>query len=221
MTPESFRSPMPNLYAQLHRRFGKPDGLIAPRDDAALARRHGGPAAQRAAVGRRVRPGAAGRVVVIGAGFSGLVAAVRAGPRPATTSPSSRRATASAAASSASSDLVPGKNVEGGGELIGTNHPRWIRIRRAVQAHAPRGHRGRRRGADRARRQAADGGRGRERCGKSWKRPSPGSTPTGKVTNPLEPWRDDQRRGARQAIDRRVDRRPRRVAARASSACTR
>src|SRR6185436_7277653 len=24
------------------------------------------------------------------------------------------------------SDLVPGKNVEGGGELIGSNHPTWV-----------------------------------------------------------------------------------------------
>jgi monoamine oxidase len=28
------------------------------------------------------------------------------------------------------SDLVPGKNVEGGGELIGSNHPTWVSYQR-------------------------------------------------------------------------------------------
>jgi monoamine oxidase len=73
-----------------------------------------------------VRPrAAAGRVVVIGGGFSGLAAAYelsRAGYD--VTVAEARNRVGGRVLSF--SDLIPGKNVEGGGELIGSNHPAWV-----------------------------------------------------------------------------------------------
>ena len=69
------------------------------------------------------RPGK--RVLVIGAGFSGLAAAhelPRAGYD--VTVVEARNRIGGRVISF--SDLVPGKNVEGGGELIGSNHPTWV-----------------------------------------------------------------------------------------------
>jgi monoamine oxidase len=114
---------MANLYSQLQRRYGKPDG-ISRRDmiqrslaaaGALLLSDRFGISAQRTA----------GRVVVIGAGFSGLAAAYelsRAGYD--VTVAEARNRVGGRVISF--SDLVPGKNVEGGGELIGSNHPAWV-----------------------------------------------------------------------------------------------
>jgi monoamine oxidase len=114
---------MANLYSQLQRRYGKPDG-ISRRDmiqrslaaaGALLLSDRFGISAQRTA----------GRVVVIGAGFSGLAAASelsRAGYD--VTVAEARNRVGGRVISF--SDLVPGKNVEGGGELIGSNHPAWV-----------------------------------------------------------------------------------------------
>ncbi|MDQ3471497.1 MAG: FAD-dependent oxidoreductase, partial [Pseudomonadota bacterium] len=68
---------------------------------------------------------AAGRVIVVGAGFSGLAAAYelsRAGYE--VTVVEARNRVGGRVISF--SDLVPGKVVEGGGELIGSNHPTWM-----------------------------------------------------------------------------------------------
>jgi monoamine oxidase len=68
---------------------------------------------------------AAGRVVVVGGGFSGLAAAYelsRVGYD--VTVVEARNRVGGRVISFG--DLVPGKNVEGGGELIGSNHPAWI-----------------------------------------------------------------------------------------------
>ena len=65
------------------------------------------------------------RVVIIGGGFSGLAAAYelsRAGYD--VTVVEARNRVGGRVISF--SDLVPGKNVEGGGELIGSNHPAWL-----------------------------------------------------------------------------------------------
>jgi monoamine oxidase len=115
---------MPDLYARLHRRFGKPDGVsrreMLERSLAAAAglllsdRFSGRPAAA-----------AAGRAVIVGAGFSGLAAAFelsRAGYEVSVVEARNRIG----GRVLSFSDLVPGKNVEGGGELIGSNHPTWI-----------------------------------------------------------------------------------------------
>jgi monoamine oxidase len=114
---------MPTLYSQLHRRYGKPDGIsrremiqrsLAAAGALLLSDRFG-LSAQRTA----------GRVVVIGAGFSGLAAAYelsRAGYD--VTVAEARNRVGGRVISF--SDLVPGKTVEGGGELIGSNHPAWV-----------------------------------------------------------------------------------------------
>ena len=115
---------MPNLYSQLHRRYGKPSGLtrremiqrsLAAAGVLLISDRLGGAGAQTKA----------GRVVVIGGGFSGLAAAYelsRAGYD--VTVAEGRNRVGGRVISF--SDLVPGKNVEGGGELIGSNHPAWV-----------------------------------------------------------------------------------------------
>jgi monoamine oxidase len=114
---------MPTLYTQLHRKYGKPSGItrreMLERSMAAAA---GLLISDRFVVRPRA---AAGRVVVIGAGFSGLAAAYelsRAGYE--VTVAEARNRVGGRVISF--SDLVPGKNVEGGGELIGSNHPAWI-----------------------------------------------------------------------------------------------
>ena len=67
----------------------------------------------------------AGRVVVIGAGFSGLAAAYELSQVGYDVTVVEARNRVGGRVISFS-DLVPGKNVEGGGELVGSNHPRWI-----------------------------------------------------------------------------------------------
>lgn len=114
---------MPNLYTQLQRRHGRPSGITRREmlerslgAAAALLISHNFPGIARAA---------AGRVVVIGAGFSGLAAAYelsRAGYD--VTVVEARNRVGGRVISF--SDLVAGKHVEGGGELIGSNHPAWV-----------------------------------------------------------------------------------------------
>lgn len=114
---------MPNIYSQLRRRHGKPSGItrremlersLAAAGALLLSDRFGIPA-----------HAAAGRAVVVGAGFSGLATAYelsRAGYD--VTVVEARNRVGGRVISF--SDLVPGKNVEGGGELIGSNHPAWV-----------------------------------------------------------------------------------------------
>jgi monoamine oxidase len=114
---------MPHFYAQLHRRYGKPDGITRRE----MIERSLAAAAGLLISDRFVaRPtAAAGRVVIIGGGFSGLAAAYelsRAGYD--VTVAEARNRVGGRVLSF--SDLVPGKNVEGGGELIGSNHPAWV-----------------------------------------------------------------------------------------------
>jgi monoamine oxidase len=114
---------MPLLYAQLQRRF-------APRRDG-MTRREMLQATLAASAGLLLSSYASGqnrpgkRIVVVGGGFSGLAAAFelksagydvlvlearnRVGGRVVTFR-----------------NFVPGKHVEGGGELIGSNHPTWV-----------------------------------------------------------------------------------------------
>jgi monoamine oxidase len=114
---------MSNIYRNLNARYGKPTGLtrreMLQRSFAAgaallISERFSGPLVA-----------GAGRVVVIGAGFSGLAAAYelqRAGYE--VTVVEARNRVGGRVLSF--SDLAPGKNVEGGGELIGSNHPAWL-----------------------------------------------------------------------------------------------
>src|SRR5687767_13723693 len=114
---------MPNFYSILNRKYGRPSGItrreMLQRSFAAgaallISERFSAPLSA-----------GAGRVVVVGAGFSGLAAAYelsKAGYE--VTVVEARNRVGGRVISF--SDLVPGKNVEGGAELIGSNHPAWI-----------------------------------------------------------------------------------------------
>ena len=113
---------MPNFFMSLNRKYGKPSGIsrreMLQRSFAAgaallISERFNAPLGA-----------AAGRVVVVGAGFSGLAAAYelsKAGYE--VTVVEARNRVGGRVISF--SDLVPGKIVEGGAELIGSNHPAW------------------------------------------------------------------------------------------------
>jgi len=114
---------MPNLYSQLHKKYGKPDG-ITRRDmlQRSLA------AAGALLISDRFMElprAAAGRVVVVGGGFSGLAAAYELSKAGYDVTVVEARNRVGGRVISFS-DLVAGKNVEGGGELIGSNHPAWV-----------------------------------------------------------------------------------------------
>jgi monoamine oxidase len=114
---------MPNVYSQLHRRFGKPDG-ITRRD---MIQRSLGAAAALLLSDRfmELPRAAAGRVIVVGGGFSGLAAAYELSKAGYDVTVAEARNRVGGRVLSFS-DLVPRKNVEGGGELIGSNHPAWV-----------------------------------------------------------------------------------------------
>jgi monoamine oxidase len=115
-----------NLYMQLQRKYGKPSG-ITRRD--MLERSLGAAAAlllsDRFSVHSGAAPRAAGRVIVIGGGFSGLAAAYELSKVGYDVTVAEARNRVGGRVLSFS-DFVPGKNVEGGGELIGSNHPAWV-----------------------------------------------------------------------------------------------
>ena len=115
---------MPDLFRRLHRRYAAPDGItrrdmlqrsMAAAAGVLLSERFGALSAQ----------GKPGRVVVVGAGFSGLAAAYELSRAGYTVTVVEARNRVGGRVLSFS-DLVPGKNVEGGGELIGSNHPTWV-----------------------------------------------------------------------------------------------
>jgi monoamine oxidase len=114
---------MPQLYARLHRRFGPRDGGITRRE--MLQRSF------TAAAGVLLSEQLTGlaqtgrRVVVVGAGFSGLTAAfeLSQGGYDVTVVEARNRVGGRVVSFG---DVVPKKVVEGGGELIGSNHPTWV-----------------------------------------------------------------------------------------------
>jgi monoamine oxidase len=114
---------MPNLYAQLHKRYGNPDGITRRQMiERSLAAAAGILMSDRFVAHPRA---AAGRVVIVGAGFSGLAAAYELSRLGYEVTVAEARNRVGGRVLSFS-DLVPGKNVEGGGELIGSNHPAWV-----------------------------------------------------------------------------------------------
>lgn len=116
------------IYARLRRRFGPPVDPESRRRflKAAAAAGAGlllsGPSALAAA--RRPALGAK-RIVVIGGGFSGLACAheLKSAGYDVTVIEARDRVGGRVLSFS---DYIPGKNVEGGGELIGSNHPTWV-----------------------------------------------------------------------------------------------
>lgn len=112
------------LYRKLRSRYGSPIEHLTRREvlQSALAASalYLLPTQSRGAAGQRK----AGRVVIIGAGFSGLSAAYQlSGSGYAVTVIEARRRHGGRVLSL--SNVVPGKVVEGGAELIGANHPTW------------------------------------------------------------------------------------------------
>ena len=115
-----------SLFARLNQRYGRPVDVFTRREmlKATLAASAGILLSR--SLPAFAQPRAAGkRVVVIGAGFSGLTCAhelLSAGYD--VTVIEARNRVGGRVLSF--SDLVKGKNVEGGGELIGSNHPTWV-----------------------------------------------------------------------------------------------
>jgi monoamine oxidase len=117
---------MPNLFAQLHRRHGQPEGVSRREMLRRTAAAAAGVLLSDHLFARPFAQGRGGRVVVIGAGFSGLAAAYELGQVGYDVTVVEARNRVGGRVITFS-DFVPGKVVEGGGELVGANHPRWIR----------------------------------------------------------------------------------------------
>ena len=114
---------MPNFYMSLKRKYGRPSGMNRRE----MLQRSFAAGAALLLSERFTTPlsAGAGRVVVIGAGFSGLAAAYELSQAGYDVTVVEARNRVGGRVISFS-DLVPGKNVEGGAELIGTNHPAWV-----------------------------------------------------------------------------------------------
>src|SRR5262249_14307443 len=112
-----------SLYAILNDRFGEQRDGFTRREmlKATLATAAGLLISDRFACAAAAP---AGRVIVIGAGFSGLAAACELSSAGYDVTVLEARDRVGGRVKSFS-DLVPGKNIEGGGELIGSNHPTW------------------------------------------------------------------------------------------------
>jgi monoamine oxidase len=114
---------MPNLYTQLQRKHGQPSGITRREMlQRSLATAAALLISERFSGGTQA---AAGRVIVIGGGFSGLAAAYELSKAGYDVTVAEARNRVGGRVISFP-DLVAGKNVEGGGELIGSNHPAWV-----------------------------------------------------------------------------------------------
>lgn len=116
-----------SLFARLHRRFGPKQDQFTRRELLRLtAAASAGWLLSGPSLAGPLQAGKGGRrVVVVGAGFSGLACAhelLSAGYD--VTVIESRNRVGGRVLSFA--DFVPGKNIEGGGELVGSNHPTWV-----------------------------------------------------------------------------------------------
>jgi len=124
-----------SIFRRLNCRFGPSIDRVSRREllAATLATSAGlflsGPATAMAALGCP-RRAAGERVIVVGAGFAGLAAAfeLRAVGYDVTVVEARDRLGGRVLSFNASmkSEFVPGRNIEGGAELIGSNHPAWV-----------------------------------------------------------------------------------------------
>jgi len=120
---------MRSVYTRLHQRFGpKSDDGLTRREmiQRSLAAAAGVLLSDRLAAVPLQRSGP--RVVVVGAGFSGLAAAYELSHAGADVVVLEARNRTGGRVLSFK-DLVAGGTVEGGGELIGSNHPVWLRYK--------------------------------------------------------------------------------------------
>src|SRR5690606_10488883 len=116
-----------SLFARLARRHGPPVDSAARRAflKASLATSAGLLLSGRAARAALRPAWGAKRVVVVGAGFGGLACAyeLRSAGYDVTVVEARDRVGGRVLSFA---DFVPGRVVEGGGELIGSNHPTWV-----------------------------------------------------------------------------------------------
>lgn len=125
-----------SLYRDLNRRFGPKVDEITRREALRLALATGAglllsSTALAASRGRLARPAAGGkRVVVIGAGYAGLACAheLKSVGYDVTIVEARDRVGGRVLSfnKTFNNEFVPGRNVEGGAELIGSNHPTWV-----------------------------------------------------------------------------------------------
>lgn len=117
---------LPRFYSRLSRRFGAAPDLPTRRRflEASLAAGAAGLLSASCA-GTRARSRSGPRVAVVGAGFAGLACAHELDAAGCDVAVLEARARTGGRVLGFA-DLVPGKVVEGGGELVGWNHPRWL-----------------------------------------------------------------------------------------------
>lgn len=114
-----------SLYARLLQRFDPDRGPSRREVLSAMLAAAGASLLSGCAVGQKKPTGGSSRVVVIGAGFAGLACAFEllAAGYDVTVVEARQRVGGRVLSFN---DFVPGKVVEGGGELIGSNHPTWV-----------------------------------------------------------------------------------------------
>jgi monoamine oxidase len=113
-----------SIYRQLNRKFGEPVSQLSRRRFLAASAAAGLATMLSCSGSRNARPAMGKRVVVIGAGFAGLMAAheLRACGYDVFVIDARKRLGGRVVTYT---DMVAGRIVEGGGELIGSNHPTW------------------------------------------------------------------------------------------------
>jgi monoamine oxidase len=114
-----------SLFAVLARRYGPPVDPAARRRFLGASLAAGASLMLPACATRPRRQTDAGRVVVIGAGFAGLACAHELHAAGVDVTVLEARSRVGGRVLSFG-EYIPGRTIEGGGELIGSNHPAWV-----------------------------------------------------------------------------------------------